>query len=233
MKFYTIAPLILQKCIWIPCRIVFTLFGHLEVRGLENLKGIKSNVIFATNHASELDPFLVPTSLPFFSRFSPLFYITREKSFYDGNGWRQHLFGGLFINAWGGYSARTGLHDYHRSLVEHEQILRDGESFCVFPEGRRTPDGTLQPGKGGITFLAEQGRVPIIPVGFSGTYHSPAKDFFRGRKHITVTFGVPIYQEELKRLVPRATVPGTNVYKEESAYVMKKIAEILDVQSSA
>lgn len=231
MKLYTIAPLILQKFIWVPSRIIFTVFGHLRVRGLENIKGIKGNVIFATNHASELDPFLVPTSLPFFSRFSPLFYITREKSFYNTNGWRQHLFGGIFINAWGGYSARTGLHDYHQSLIDHEEILRDGESFCVFPEGRRTPDGKLQQGKGGVAFLAEKINVPIVPVAFSGTYNSFAKDFFGRRKYITVTFGAPIYQEEFKRTVPRAVTSGA-AYKEEAAYVMKKIAELLDVQTT-
>ena len=40
------------------------LFVRLEVRGLENLKGIETNVIFAANHPSELDPFLIPASKP-------------------------------------------------------------------------------------------------------------------------------------------------------------------------
>ncbi|HEY5232443.1 MAG TPA: hypothetical protein VIK35_02770, partial [Verrucomicrobiae bacterium] len=112
MRFYFISPLLLQKLIWIPTRSILWFFGRLEVRGLENLNGIKTPVIFAPNHPSELDPFLVPASLPFWSRFSPLFYTTREKSFYDTVGWRRHLFGGLFINLWGGYPVSVGLRDY-------------------------------------------------------------------------------------------------------------------------
>ena len=105
MKLYFIAPLFLQKFIWIPTRLILTIFGHIKIRGLEHLKGIPSKVIFACNHASEIDPFIVPASLPFWSRFSPLFYATRERAFYDTNGWRKYLFGGMFINAWGGYPA--------------------------------------------------------------------------------------------------------------------------------
>ncbi|MDE2188208.1 MAG: hypothetical protein KGJ35_00560, partial [Patescibacteria group bacterium] len=81
MKLYFLSPLILQKIIWIPTNIILRFFCHLQVRGLENLKGIGRNAIFASNHASELDPFFIPASLPFFSRFSPIFYASREKAF--------------------------------------------------------------------------------------------------------------------------------------------------------
>lgn len=228
MKLYFLPPLLLQKSIWVPTRFIFWFFGHLKVKGLENLSGLKGNVIFATNHASEMDPFLVPASLPFWSRFSPLFYITREKSFYDTNGWRQHLFGGLFINAWGGYGAHTGLRDYKKSLVDHAGIIRDGGSFCVFPEGRRTPDGKIQPAKGGVAYLAEFGNVPIIPVAFSGTYRTPAVEFFSRKRHITVHFGKPIEQSELLDAISRSPNKDGNVYKEEAIYVMNKVAELLE-----
>jgi 1-acyl-sn-glycerol-3-phosphate acyltransferase len=228
MKPYFLPPLFLQKCIWIPCRLIFWFFAHLRVEGLENLDSLKGNVIFATNHASEIDPFLVPTALPFWSRFSPLFYITREKSFYNTNGWRKHLFGGLFINAWGGYGAKVGLKDYKQSLIPHMEIVDDGGSFCVFPEGRRSPDGSVQPAKGGVAYLAEYAGVPIVSVGLSGTFNTLMKDFFLRRRHITVRFGRPIHQAELLASVSRSTVAGGNVYKEEAAYVMGRVRELLD-----
>lgn len=224
MKYYFLFPLLLQKLIWFPTRLILFFFAHLDVKGLENLAGIKGNVIFAANHASEIDPFLVPSSLPFFSRFSPLFYATREKAFYDTNGWRKHLFGGFFINAWGGYGVRVGLHDYAESLREHSKILLDGGSFCIFPEGGITKDGSLQPGKGGITYLAELANIPIVPVGFSGVYQTPVKDFFLGKRKVVVNFGKPIYQDELKQEKIQSV---TNHYKEEACYVMKKIGELL------
>lgn len=226
MKLYFIPPLLLQKLIWVPCRLIFGFFGHLKVEGLENLNGIKGNVIFASNHVSEMDPFLVPTSLPFWSRFSPLFYITREKSFYDTNGWRQHLFGGWFINAWGGYGAIVGLHDYKQSLISHMNIIDDGGSFCVFPEGRRSPDGKIQTAKGGVAYLAEYGGVPIVPVAFTGHFNTPAKEFFSRKRYITVRFGAPIYQEKLQSIASREAIEGGDAYKEESAYIMAKVQEL-------
>lgn len=229
MKPYFLAPLLLQKFIWIPTRLILWFFGHLKVEGLENLAGITGNAIFAANHASEIDPFLAPASLPFWSRFSPLFYTTREKEFYEGNGWRKHLFGGAFINAWGGYGVRVGLNNYEKSLETHCDILDDRGSFCIYPEGRRTPDGTIQPAKGGIAYLAECGGVPIVPVAFIGTYRTPVADFFLRRRHITVRFGKPIYQDELKRAVPRGEHLDPHVYKLEAEYVMGKVRGMLQV----
>lgn len=227
MKPYFVAPLLLQKFIWIPTRLVLTLFGHIKIYGLKNLRGIKGNVIFACNHASEIDPFIVPASLPFWSRFSPLFYATRERSFYSTNGWRKYLFGGMFINAWGGYTAIAGLHNYDISLADHVTIARDGGSFCVYPEGGITRTGELQPAKGGIAYLAEKGGCTVVPVGVSGTYRTPLSDFFLGKRHITVKFGLPITAEELgARFVSTADL-GHRVYKFRSEYVMNKVGELL------
>jgi 1-acyl-sn-glycerol-3-phosphate acyltransferase len=228
MKHYFLAPLILQKLIWPPTRFILWFFGHLKVKGLENLKDIKGNVIFAPNHASEIDPFLVPASLPFWSRFSPLFYTTREKEFYNTNGWRKHLFGGMFINAWGGYGVKVGLNDYQKSLENHCEIMQDKGSFCVYPEGRRSPDGTIQPAKGGVAYLAECGTAPIVPVAFSGTFRTTFTGFFLRKRHITVYFGKPIYQEELKRHIPRGEHLDPKVYKLEAEYVMEKVREMVE-----
>lgn len=108
------------------------------------------------------------------------------------------------------------------------EIVDDGGSFCIFPEGRRSPDGTIQPAKGGVAYLAEYAGVPIVPVGFSGTFHTPVKDFFLRRRRITVRFGRPIHQAELLASVSRSTTFGGNVYKEEAAYVMGRVKELLD-----
>ena len=227
MKPYFLPPLFCQKLIWIPTRLSLRFFGHLEIKGLENLRAIKGNVIFAANHASEIDPFLVPASLPFWSRSSPLFYATREKSFYDTNGWRKHLFGGLFINVWGGYGVRVGLKNYARALKDHMRILRDGGSFCVFPEGGITPDGSIQPGKGGVIYMATQTETPVVPVTLSGAHRMSAADFFLRRRRITVHFGKPIYQKEFLSKVSDKTDLHIKVYKELATYVMMKIEKML------
>jgi 1-acyl-sn-glycerol-3-phosphate acyltransferase len=232
MKAYFLPPLILQKLIWIPTRLVLVFFGHLKVKGLENVRVLydepRRPVIFACNHGSEIDPFMVPASLPFFSRFSPLFYAVREKSFYEGNGWRKHFFNGWFINLWGGYSATVGLHDYGRSLEQHIVILREGGSFCVFPEGSITRDGNIQPAKGGISYLAHSSPCSVIPVAISGVHGMSPLDFLRGKRRITVSFGKPIPSAELYKdhLAPHD--PEENLWKKEAEFVMKKVGEMVE-----
>ena len=192
MKWYFLFPLILQKLIWVPTRFQLSFFGRLHIQGLENLKGVKGPVIFACNHAGELDPFFVPAALSFFSRFSPIFYATREKAFYDTSGWRQPFYGGVLFKAIGGYPVYVGLHDYAKSMASHEGILADGGSLCVFPEGGITPDGHIQPAKGGVAYLAHTMEVPVVPVHIQGTYNLSAKDFFLRRRQLSVSFGTPV-----------------------------------------
>src|SRR3989344_5971123 len=95
------SPLVLQTAIWPATRFFFWLFLHLRVVGLENLKNLPKGVIFATNHSSELDPILVPASLPFLSKFMPMFYVSRPREFYSTSGWRWFLYGGLFFTLCG------------------------------------------------------------------------------------------------------------------------------------
>jgi 1-acyl-sn-glycerol-3-phosphate acyltransferase len=192
-KWYFISPLILQKLTCIPTRLAMNFFGHLEVKGLENLKGIKGSVIFACNHASELDPILPPISLPFFSHFSPMFYASREKKFYGGSGWRRHFYGGNFFKAWGSYQVLVGLRNYEKAVANQIRIVNDGGTVCIFPEGRTTPNGMIQPAKGGVAYLAYVTKVPIVPVRLDGTFRLSAKDFFLRKRKLSITFGKPIY----------------------------------------
>lgn len=192
MKLYFLSPLFLQKLIWIPTNIILRFLGRLEVRGLENLKGLEAPAIFACNHTSELDPFFVPASLPFFSRFSPIFYTSRERDFYIYSSWRKHFYGGAFFKAWGSYPVYAGLHDYEKSLKHHTQIILDGGSVCIFPEGRTTKDGKIQPAKGGVGYLAYATDTPIVPVRIQGVYRFSLKDFLLRRRHLSVTYGKPM-----------------------------------------
>ena len=227
MRFYFISPLLLQKLIWIPTRFILWFFGRLEVRGLENLKGVHTPVIFAPNHPCELDPFLVPASLPFWSRFSPLFYATREKQFYDTCGWRRHLFGELFIKMWGGYKVFVGLRDYEKSLPHHIRIVHDGGNLCVFPEGGKATHGIFQPAKGGVAYLAERTDCPVIPVGFSGLCRMTVSDFFFRRRKIVVHFGEIIYLKDLNAEVADITAVDGMIYKAKAEYVMERVKQLV------
>lgn len=239
MKLYFIIPLLLQKLIWIPTRFSLKFFTHLKIEGLENLDGLKgpdgqkTNYIFAANHASEADPFLLPASLPFFSRFSPIFYVTREQSFYDQSSWRQIIYGETFFRAWGGYTVYVGLNDYAKSLTNHERILRDGGSLFVFPEGRRTYDGKIQPAKRGIAYLSEKTAKDIVPVAITGTFSLTLKDFLLLRRSVILKIGKPITLKELE--VAGERVKGNDVkavlerYRVQAEVVMGRIEKMAGI----
>ncbi len=226
MKLYFIAPIIVQKIIWLPTRLVLKFFGHLNIKGLENLDGIKGPVIFACNHSSAMDEFMVPASLPFFSRFSPLFYPVREKEFYKEYGWKRHFFDHRIMNLWGSYAVITGMKDYEKSLHKHIKILKDGGSFCYFPEGGITMDGNFQPAKGGVAYLAEKNLCAIIPVRIDGVFRVSIKEFFSFKRQISVTFGQVITFGELENISLDNSEPDIQNYKIRSTYVMKKIADL-------
>ncbi|HEY4508626.1 MAG TPA: hypothetical protein VJJ55_03145, partial [Candidatus Paceibacterota bacterium] len=144
-SFYLYSPLVLQTALWPIVRPLFWFFLRLKVRGLENVLPYinctrsrdicvgggkqraedcekqcgKRGVIFAANHSSELDPILVPASLPFLSPLMPFFYTSREQSFYKMSGWRQFFYGGFLFKLWGSHPLRSGTGNYEESLTTH------------------------------------------------------------------------------------------------------------------
>ncbi len=221
-KSYFISPLILQKLIWVPTRLILGFFARFEVRGLDNLKNIKGNVILACNHSGELDPILPPAALPFWSHLSPMFYASREKSFYEGAGWRRHFYGGNFFKAWGAYQVIIGLHDYEKALANQLQIIRDGGTLCIFPEGKTTPNGKMQSIKGGVAYLSYTTGVPIVPVRLEGTFRFSLNNFLRRRIKLKVIFGEPIHAPNLDK-----ENISVSVFKEHANMVMSVVDNMI------
>lgn len=235
-KFYFLPPLILQTLIWIPTRIYFKLFYSYSVKGLGNLRELKNNkhpesskmngqggVIFAVNHSSELDPIMIPASLPFLSHMMPMFYVSREQKFYNNSGWRQHFYGGRFFNSWGAYNAYAGLKNYDLSLKHHIKILNDGRSVCIFPEGHKTRDGKIGEGKPGVSFLSYRTNSPIVPVRINGLFEPLVEKDRFGRVKLEVIFGRPMYSKDLFGDVNDTSVED---FKEIASLVMDKIKEL-------
>ena len=208
-------PFFLQNLVWVPTRIFLKFFGHLEIIGLNNLKNLKGKVIFASNHSSELDPILLPASFPFLSRFSPVFYTSREKEFYDRHSFLKWFFyREWFFEIWGAHRILVGKHDYEKSLKKHREILNRGGTLFIFPEGQKTIDGNLLLAHGGATYLARVTGAPIVPVSIKGVFNIKLSDFLLRRARIKITFDIPV-------------VPLTDDYKAEAQKIMNIIAKNL------
>lgn len=56
------------------------------------------------------------------------------------------------------------------SLEKATEAMRQGQSFLIYPEGTRSPDGRLQEFKKGAVVMAIKAGVPIVPIACSGAH---------------------------------------------------------------
>jgi 1-acyl-sn-glycerol-3-phosphate acyltransferase len=79
------------------------------------------------------------------------------------------------------------------SLEKGADIVREGVSLIVFPEGTRSPDGHVQAFKKGPFVLAARAGVPVVPVAITGAAERAPKGqiaVFPGT--IRVAIGAPV-----------------------------------------
>jgi long-chain acyl-CoA synthetase len=87
---------------------------------------------------------------------------------------------------------------FRRSFAHAGDAMDHGYSVLIFPEGTRSPDGKLHTFRPGIGLLAQQSRVPILPIAIVGLGEiyaalknkQDARWFRSGR--IEVRIGAPI-----------------------------------------
>lgn len=115
-------------------------------------------VIFASNHESALDIWVLFCCLPRSVRF----VAKRELFDMPVFGWYMRLGGHVPVDR--AHHARAVA-----SLQRAGELVRSGTSLIVFPEGTRSLDGRIAPFKKGPFVLALEAGVPIVPVAISGT----------------------------------------------------------------
>jgi 1-acyl-sn-glycerol-3-phosphate acyltransferase len=136
-------------CLWVTgCR-----------RVLDRLSPLPDGpLIFASNHESALDIWVLLEALPRTVRFVAKRELFRIPVF----GWYMHLGGHIPID-------RRNHVQAVQSLRAAGALVRAGTSLIVFPEGTRSPDRRVQPFKKGPFALALEAGVPIVPVAVSGS----------------------------------------------------------------
>lgn len=195
---FLVAPRILQTIVWPIVWIFLKIFGRLTPTGKENLRGCKRGAIFAVNHVSELDPFLIPTALGPLSPLMPMFYVSRERDFYEIRGITRHLYGGFVFRIFGAYPAIPKIKNYDLMLPHHIKILQSGRSICIFPEGElNRSDELLKKGQLGVAYLCWKTGSPVIPTAVYGHKGMSWGDFLAFRRKVVVSYGQPISKESL------------------------------------
>lgn len=228
MNFFAITPFVLQAFVYPAMWVALRFFVKIRIIGRENLQGHKSGAIFAVNHASEFDPILIPATLNLFSPLMPMFYLARERAFYEKKGLAKYIYGGTFFKIWGAYPVTVGTGDYEQALKHHIHILERGKSVCIFPEGGKTQDGEIGEGKPGVAYLLWRTGRPVIPVAIHGHYGMDMGDFFGRRHMIAVSYGKPITREELFGRNAELLPPTREELKAATQTIMARIKEMYE-----
>ena len=155
-----------------------------EVAGSENFP-TSGPFLIASNHTSHLDPPLVGCHVP------------RQMRFFA----RKSLWNNRFLAWW--------MNQVETIPVERDsgdvgaikrvlQALKENRAIVLFPEGTRSPDGSLQKAKAGVGLMACKTGVPVVPCRVYGSFEA----FGKGRgiprfgTPISIVFGPPITAAE-------------------------------------
>src|SRR5947209_1191250 len=114
-------------------------------------------VVYAVNHGSVLD---IPV---LFAHLPSNFRIVHKRSLYFVPliGLYLYCCGHIAIDRSKAFRAR-------KSLERAAQRIAAGTSVAVFPEGTRSPDGSVRAFKKGSFVLAIRAGVPVVPVSLAG-----------------------------------------------------------------
>lgn len=166
----------------------FAFFIKVKKEGLENIEK-NEPVIFAGNHQSFLDGFIVNQAVPN-SVLDKTYYFADIKHF--RKGYMKFM----------GENSNIIFVDINKNLVNSLQMLskalRSGKNIVIFPEGTRTRDGKINNFKKFFAILSKELNIPIIPFVIDGAYEAypPSSKYPKGGD-VKVKFLEKIYPSDM------------------------------------
>ena len=159
-------------------KILFKLWARWTVTGRENVPN-EGPLLVVANHITAIDPILLAVS---FDR--KLIFMAKEELF-------EHPWSRFWVKNFGAFPVRRDGVD-RQAFKEAESWLKKGVSLIMFPEGKRSPDATMQPALPGAAVIAARLGVPILPVALTGTENlNHLKHCFFHRTRVVLTIGKP------------------------------------------
>ena len=152
------------------------IFARVTVRGLEHLQPLQGPVIFAANHQSHFDTPVILDSLP--ARWRYRVAPAMMKEFFDAHFFpERHTRMERFTNSLNYYLSSffffafpltQGSTGTRQTLRYMGELVEEGISILIFPEGRRSETGEIGPFQPGIGMIASRLGVPVVPVRVRG-----------------------------------------------------------------
>jgi long-chain acyl-CoA synthetase len=152
------------------------IFARVTVTGLEHLADVRGPVIFAANHQSHFDVPTILDSLP--PRWRYRVAPAMMKEFFDAHFFpERHTRGEWFTNSLNYYLASffffafpltQGSRGTRQTLRYMGDLVEEGISILIFPEGRRSDTDDLFPFQPGVGMIATRLGIPVVPVRVRG-----------------------------------------------------------------
>ena len=171
-------------------RLLVMARNRIDVVGRDRLPPKGTGFFLLSNHISMAEGPTVACLLwprPFWFPAKAEFY----RSWIRGLGW-------LLLTGMRTFPVRRGERDGD-AISLMEQVLHAGDSVLLFPEGTRSRDGALQPGKKGVGMIIHNARPVVVPVyvqGFERIWQPGRRLPWGRRQRARVVFGEPLDLDE-------------------------------------
>lgn len=165
---------------WLTIRLLFL---PIKVEGREHLKTGQSYV-FVANHQGAFDIFIIYG----FLQRNFKWMMKHELRHIPFVGYACKCAHHIFVY-------RQGTGKIRKTYEQARNILREGMSLVVFPEGARTFTGRMRRFQRGAFALADELRLPVVPLTINGSFQVMPrnKDFHFAQWHaLTLTIHPPI-----------------------------------------
>jgi len=189
-------------------KIAYRILSRRKLLGAENLP-TSGGCLMVINHMSIVDAPLIFTLV---SHPSMAAFVASK--------YHRNLFFRWLLNRTGVIWVRRGEAD-RAALKAALKALQAGVMLGVAPEGTRSRNGSLQPAKAGIAFLATNARVPIVPAVVINTDRAFAQLRQLRRPRLTLKIGPPF---ALPPLTPGHRSAQLRLHTEE---IMLRLAALL------
>lgn len=161
--------------------ICYILFLPIRVNENPHIRK-KTSYIFVANHQGAFDIFLIYGFLG--RNFKWMMKKSLRSIPFVGKACQSA--GHVFVD-------KSGPKKVQETIDHARHTLRDGMSLVVFPEGRRTPTGHMGNFKKGAFQLADELRLPVVPLSIEGSFEVlPRSGGFIKRHRMTLTMHDPI-----------------------------------------
>ena len=176
-------------------------FMDLDVRGREHVAHIAGPVLFAANHQSHFDTPAILAALPSSARYRVAIAMAKDvfpahfaPQVHGRRAWfassAAYYSAVLFFNAFPLPQREAGARE---ALRYAGGLVGDGHSLLLFPEGKRTEHGEINPFQAGVGMMAARLGLPVVPVRLDGLDRVLPRGWrWPKRGRVSVVFGEPL-----------------------------------------